>query len=234
MNKLISAAFVMLFALTTATMAQEKPFFISATVGYNSYLSVNATGGNSSYYSGASVASPSWSDKKLMVGFEGGVYISKNLRVLLGGGYGHNETPGKAEYVGSNEANIPSYGETPDKKSTNATAFVGADYCFNTQHVVPFVGLRGRGAYGNSELKYNNAESMGKSLAETWTYGGAIVFGADYIFQGGLIIGCQFDLCSYTYGAVKYKPQPGLATNKSYCHDFGAIAAPMIRIGFNF
>ena len=233
-KRFLSALSVVLFMATATVSAQEKPWFISATLGYNSYLTVTAPYGNYSYYEGAVAASPSWSDKKLMVGFEGGYYISPAIRALLGGGYSRTDNPGKAEYNGTSDGVVPSYGVSPSQSSTNITAFVGADYIFGSNSVKPYVGIRGRGSYGYNEIKYDSSESMGKSVAEAWTYGGAIVFGADYIFSGGLILGCQFDLFSYTYGAVQYKPQPGLASNSNSCHNFGAIAAPTIRIGFNF
>jgi len=231
MKKLISATVAILFATIGTATAQSGPF-LSATVSYNSYLSVEAPYGNNDYYKGAEVASPSWTDKALMVGFEGGVYVSSALRMLVGGGFNRTVAPGHDSYP--SDGDIPSYGQTPSKASTNYTAFLGGDMCFGSQNAKPFVGVRARGAYGNNEMKYNSVESMGKSTAETWTIGGAIVFGADYMFQGGLILGCQFDLFSFSYSAVRYKPQPGLATNAAHCHNFGAIAAPTIRIGFNF
>lgn len=234
MKKLISVAIVTLFAYVGTATAQTGQF-LSATVSYNNYLSIEAPYGNDAYYHGAEVASPSWTDKNLMVGFEGGIYASPAFRMLVGGGFNRATTPGHDEYVGSNDGSIPSYGQAPSKVSTNYSAFVGADVCLGSKKAKPFIGLRGRGAYGSNEMKYKySADSKGKSIAQTWTIGGAIVFGADYTFDGGLILGCQFDLFSYTYGAVRYKPQPGLATNAAHSNNFGAIAAPTIRVGFNF
>ncbi|MBO7432306.1 MAG: hypothetical protein J6U13_00990 [Salinivirgaceae bacterium] len=234
MKKLISATVVILLASIGTTTAQSGPF-VAATVSYNSYLSVEAPNGNNIYYSGAEVATPSWTDKTLMVGFEGGVYASEALRILAGGGFNRTVAPGHDVYPGNAAAGIPSYDQTPSKASTNYTVFLGGDFCLGSKNTKPFVGVRARGAYGNNQMKYKYSyDSKGNSVAETWTVGGAIVVGADYTFQGGLILGCQCDLFSYTYGAVRYKPQPGLATNAAHCNNFGVFAAPTIRIGFNF
>ena len=240
-KKLLLLAVMPMIGLTVNAQQESKIDFtpkkgdvtLAFTLGYNSYASIEAAPLLQNYYFTAS-PSTNWSDKKLMVGFEGGYYISPAIRALLGGGYSRTDNPGKAEYNGTSDGVVPSYGVSPSQSSTNITAFVGADYIFGSNSVKPYVGIRGRGSYGYNEIKYDSSESMGKSVAEAWTYGGAIVFGADYIFSGGLILGCQFDLFSYTYGAVQYKPQPGLASNSNSCHNFGAIAAPTIRIGFNF
>ena len=239
-SRYLSAVAIVLSVGVGEAIAQEEssqrvPLFISATVGYNNYLSVEAPNGNNTYYPGAVAPSPTWSDKKLMVGFEGGAYLNNDIRVLIGGGYSRTINNGNPEYTGVGD--IPSYDQSPSKTSVNFTGLVGGDYILNQifqGKAKPYVGIRARGAYGHNTLKYDNSASRGKSIAVTWNIGGAVAIGADYVFDGGLIIGAQFDLFSYNYGLVSYKPQPGLATNSDDCHNIGFLAAPTLRIGFRF
>ena len=238
MRRLLSVAVLSLLAFAGTAVAQDKPLYLGVTVGYNSFLNADA----SRSYDGfaAEAESPNWTDKGAVLGFEAGAYLSPELRLLLGGGFNRTYKPGHAATPGVSDALIPSYGETPDRIFMNYSAFVGGDFCINMgSSAKPFVGLRGRGTYGRNEVKYKfdaaaEIEHSSKAIAETWNIGGAVVFGADYVFNGGLIIGCQFDLFSYTYAAVQYKDQPGIKPNVGQCSSIGFIASPTLRVGFNF
>lgn len=234
MKRLLSVAFASLLFAATANAQDNKPLYISVTYGPSDYMSITAPNGNQAVYSGAETYSADWIHNDMSFGFEGGAYISSGFRMVVAGGFSRTVAPGHSEYIGTANGVVPSYDETPNRASNNFLAQLGADVCFGEGNVKPFVGLRGRGAYGYNEIKYNNVASMGKSVAETWNIGGAVVFGADYHFEGGLMLGCQFDLFSYTYGGIRKKPQPGLAANEGSCQNIGFIALPTIKLGFNF
>lgn len=241
MRKLLSVAVLSLLAFAGTAVAQDKPLYLGVTVGYNSFLNTDA----SYSYNGFTVEaeSPNWTDKGVALGFEAGAYLSPELRLLVGGGYnrtikpGHAATPSITDESGNTI--VLGYGETPNRTNMNYSVFVGGDFCFSSNNVKPYVGLRGRGSYGLSEVKYKfdaaaTIEGSQKQIAEIWNIGGAVVFGADYVFNGGLIIGCQFDLFSYTYAAEQYKAQAGVKPNAGQCSSIGFIASPTLRVGFNF
>ena len=160
------------------------------------------------------------------------------MRVLAGGGLNRTVKPGHAETAAA--AGVPAYAETPNRTNMNYAFFVGGDFCPSMGgNVRPYAGVRARAAYCLNTEKYRfekaeTIEGSEKKFAETWNLGGAVVFGADYSFNGGLIIGCQFDLFSYTYAAVQYKAQNGVKPNVGRCNSIGFIAAPTLRVGFNF
>ena len=61
---------------------KKGDFTIAATVGYNSYASVTALPGTLTNYEAAAL-STNWSDKKLMVGFEGGWFFKDLWKLNL-------------------------------------------------------------------------------------------------------------------------------------------------------
>lgn len=235
MKKILSITVLALLACIGTVGAQDKPIYLGVTVGYNSFLNIDAT---NSFSSTVEAKSPSWTDKGAVLGFEAGAYLSSNMRIIVGGGFNRTVNPAHSATYGVSSAGIPSYGETPNRTNMNYAALIGGDFCISVgDNVQPYFGVRARGTYGRSKVQYiyDYAEYYnGQMLAETWNIGGAVVFGADYSFNGGLIIGCQFDLFSYTYAAVAYKQEPGLKPNAGSCKNIGFIASPTIRIGFNF
>lgn len=236
MKKLLSVAVLSLLAFAGTVVAQDNPIYLGVTVGYNSFLSADA----SLYSNGfaAEAESPSWTDKGAVLGFEAGAYLAPELRVLVGGGFNRTVKPGHAYTPAT--TGVPGYAETPNRTNMNYMFFVGGDFCPNVNgNVRPYAGLRGRGAYclNTEKFVFDRAatiEGSQEKFAETWNIGGAVVFGADYSFNGGLIIGCQFDLFSYTYAAVQYKQQNGVKPNVGRASSIGFIAAPTLRVGFNF
>ena len=240
MKRLLSVVVLSMFAMVGTVVAQDNPIYLGVTLGYNNFLNANAA--NIPY--AAEAESPSWTDKGAVLGFEAGAYLSPEMRVLVGGGFNRTVTPGHAKTLGVTDelGNViaPEYGETPNRTNMNYSFFIGGDFCISMGgNVKPYVGLRGRGAYCINTEKYKfdaatTIEGSQKKFAETWNIGGAVVFGADYSFSGGLIVGCQFDLFSYTYAAVSYKQQAGVDANVGRCSSTGFIAAPTLRVGFNF
>ncbi|MBR5644615.1 MAG: hypothetical protein IKW77_10560 [Salinivirgaceae bacterium] len=240
MRKLFSVVVLSVLAMAGTVVAQDNPIYLGVTLGYNNFLNANAA----NIPNAAEAASPSWTDKGAVLGFEAGAYLAPELRVLVGGGFNRTVKPGHAYtpaiYDNAGNMIVPGYGETPNRTNMNYTFFVGGDFCPNMNgNVRPYAGIRGRGAYCLNTEKYvfdkaATIEGSEKKFAETWNLGGAIVFGADYSFSGGLIVGCQFDLFSYTYAAVQYKSQGGVKPNVGRCCSIGFIAAPTLRVGFNF
>lgn len=239
MIKRILSLTIALLAVTSIVKAQESgtKIFLAPTISYNSYISVEAPEGNLANYEAVPV-SASFADKKLMVGFEGGI-MAGPLRVSVGGGFNTSNTPGRAELPGtatySSYGDIPNYRAVASSHSVQYTVSVGGDFCFSVgQNLKPFIGLRARGSYGNNQKEYDEVTSMGKSTVEAWNIGGAIDFGGDYIFAGGLFVGVQFDLFSYTYGGISYIPQPGLAKLSAENCNIGVLSSPTLKIGICF
>lgn len=234
MKKLLSIAVLSLLAFVETVGAQDKPFYLGVTLGYNSFLSIDASNSTSGH---AVAASPCWTDKGAVLGIEAGTYLSPNMRLIVGGGFNRTVNPAHAATYGAPAAGIPSYAEEPNRTNMNYAALIGGDFCIGSENVKPYVGVRGRGTYGFSKVKYIYDQAViynDHMIAETWNIGGAVVLGADCIVSGSLILGCQFDLLSYTYAAVRYKQEPGLKPNEGRCSSLGFIASPMLRVGFNF
>ena len=79
---------------------KKGDFTIAATVGYNSYASVTAQSGLLTNYEAAAL-STNWSDKKLMVGFEGGWFFKDLWKLNLGGGLNFTNNPGYSAVPGT-------------------------------------------------------------------------------------------------------------------------------------
>ena len=92
MKKLLITAVLPLMCLTVSAQQQHAAgentprrgdVTLAATVGYNSYASVQALPGLENQYE-ASALSTNWADKKLMVGFEGGWFFSDSWKLDWG------------------------------------------------------------------------------------------------------------------------------------------------------
>lgn len=252
LTKLILFAVIPLFAL--AAHAQDCPkkdfaphkgdFTLAATVGYNSYASVKALPGTLANYEVAAL-STDWSNKKLMVGIEGGWFFKDLWKLDLGGGLnftnnpGYSAVPGTMDAAASAEDNmgeIPSYRAVADAQTLTYNVFVGVDRYFRTKvpNLMWYTGLRVGMAYAQNQMRYDEYESMGKSIAEGWNLRGSIAMGVDYFVLPALYIGFQIEPFAYTYNMTTYKPQEGLSNLDADSHNFGFLAAPTIKIGFKF
>ena len=244
---LISAVLPVLF-LTTA-VAQEveqgdntpkkNDFTMAATVGYNSFTSVQALPGGQNSYS-ASAFSTDWSDKKLMVGIEGGWFMTDLWKLTLGGGLTFTNNPSysgmDAIYMDENMI-LPGYEAVTDAYTFGYNVNLGVDRYFRlkgVKNLMLYTGLRAGFAYALNEQKYDEWTSMGKSTAETWNLRGSLTFGADYFVLPGMFVGLSVDVGSYTYNMTTYKPQEGLANLSADSHNVGFLAAPTIKVGFVF
>lgn len=253
LNKLLILAVSAMMGL--AANAQKAPqkdytpkkgdFTLAATMGYNSYASVTALPGTLTNYEAAAL-STNWSDKKLMVGFEAGWFVSDNWKLNLAGGLNMTNNPGYAAVPGTmdegasaedNMGEIPGYRAVADAYSFAYNVSAGIDRYFrmkNVQNLMWYGGARIGVAYGLNEMKYDEYESMGKSTAETINLRAALTCGFDYFVLPALYIGAQIDPFSYTYNMTAYKPQEGLSNLDADSHNFSLLAAPTLKVGFKF
>lgn len=253
-KKLLLSAVLPILCLTTVaaqSSAQQDntpkkgDVTLAATVGYNSYASVKALPGNLTNYE-ASALSTDWSQKKLMVGLEGGWFVSDAWKLSLGGGLNFSNNPGYTGVPGTADENlglednlgmIPNYRAVADSHSFSYNVTAGIDRYFNVKSVknlMVYTGLRLGFAYGLNEEKYDEWTSMGKSTAETWNARVGFTFGADYFVAKGMFVGISVDPLAYTYNMTSYKPQEGLANLAADGHNIGFLAAPTLRVGFVF
>lgn len=249
-HKLLLFAVIPMMCLSANAQESRKDFtpkqgdFSAAfSVGYNSYASVKALPGNGTGYEAAAF-STNWSDKKLMVGFEGGWFFRDLWKLNLGGGLNFTNNPGYPAVPGSMDANseagdgsIPDYRAVADASSFSYNVFAGVDRYFRTKQVTNLMlysGLRVGMAYGQNRQKYDEPEAMGKSVGETWNLRAAITAGADYFVLPAFYVGVQIDPFCYTYNMTTYKPQEGLGNLEADSHNFSLLAAPTIKIGFIF
>ena len=250
-NKLLIFAVLPLISLTASAQdntPRKGDITVAATVGYNSYASVTALPGLLTDYEAAAL-STNWTDKKLMVGFETGWFFRDLWKLNLGGGINFTNNPGYPGVPGtidsSNSGNsaednmgeIPNYRAVGDAYSFAYNVSVGVDRYFQMKKVpnlMVYTGIRVGFAYGLNEIKYDEYEMMGKSVAETSNLRGAFTFGVDYFLLPGMYVGCQVDPVSYTYNMTTYKPQEGLSNLSADSHNYSLLAAPTIKIGFAF
>lgn len=225
---------------------KKGDFTIAATVGYNSYASVTALPGTLTNYEAAAL-STDWSEKKLMVGFEGGWFFNDLWKLNLGGGLSFTNNPGYSAVPGTidesagtaedNMGEIPNYRAIADAQSFSYNVFAGVDRYLKMKKVpnlMPYLGVRVGFAYGLNEMKYDEYVTMGKSTAETYNLRGAITCGVDYFLLPAMYVGVQVDPFAYTYNMTTYKPQEGLGNLSADSHNFSVLAAPTIKIGFKF
>jgi hypothetical protein len=216
---------------------------VAATVGYNSYANITAPSGLLTEYEVAAL-STNWTDKKLMVGFEAGWFFSDKWKLNLGGGLNFTNNPGYPAKLGTydegdeiGDGSIPNYRAVGDASSLAFHAFTGVDRYFEVKSVpglLWYAGIRAGGAYGQNQVKYDEPESLGKSVAETFNLRGSLAIGMDYYLITGLYVGCQIDPLAYTYNTTTYKPQEGLSNLSADSHNFSLLAAPTLKVGFKF
>lgn len=243
---LISAVLPVLF-LTTA-VAQEveqgdntpkqNDFTVAATVGYNSFTSVQALPGGQDSYS-ASAFSTDWSDKKLMVGIEGGWFFLDLWKLNLGGGLTFTNNPSysgmDAIYMDENMI-LPGYEAVTDAYTFGYNVNLGVDRYFRlkgVKNLMLYAGARVGYAYAVNE-QYREMEWLTKSSAETFNLRAALTAGVDYFVLPNMYVGISVDPVTYTYGYVAYKPQAGMGNLAADNHNVSFLAAPTIRLGFKF
>ena len=214
---------------------------IAVTAGYNSYTSLDAPAGNLTDYNLQAV-STNWTDKKLMLGIEGGWFFKDMWKATLGGGLSITSNPGYAAVpgtAGSGEvggASIPGYDAVASESDIQFNVFAGVDRYFNSKvaGLMPYVGTHIGYAYGRNSAFADSEEYVGTSIAESFNIRGAITVGVDYYFNEVIFVGAQIDGFAYTYNMSTYKPQAGLGNLSADSHNFSVLAAPTLKVGFKF
>lgn len=224
---------------------KKGDFTLAATVGYNSYASVSALPGTLANYEAAAL-STNWTDKKLMVGFEAGWFFNDLWKLDLGGGLNFTNNPGYSAVPGTMDENasaednmgeIPSYRAVANAQTFSYNVFAGVDRYFkmkNVPNLMWYTGLRVGMAYAQNQMRYDEYESMGRSIGETWNLRGAVTMGVDYFVLPAMYVGAQIDPFAYTYNMTTYKPQEGLSNLDADSHNYNFLAAPTVKIGFKF
>lgn len=252
-QKILVSAVLPLCCLTAVAQTTDDntpakgDFTVAATVGYNSYSTVTALPGNLTDYS-ASAMSTNWADKKLMVGFEAGYFISGKWKLNLGGGLNFTHNPGYSDKPGTIDGNspkdadgyigeIPNYRAVASQYSCAYNVFVGVDRYFRVggvKNLMWYGGVRVGMAYALNQQKYDEWTSMGKSTAEAWNLRANLTAGVDYYVLPAMFVGASIDPFAYTYNMTTYKPQEGLANLSADSSNFSILAAPTLRVGFKF
>lgn len=246
---LISAVLPMMSLTAVAQQSDNTPqkgdFTVAATVGYNSFTNVTAQPGNLSNYE-ASALTSLWSDKKLMVGIEGGYFFSDKWKLNLGGGLNFTHNPGYADLPGTIDeftpgddtlGEIPNYRAVASQYSCTYQVYTGVDRYFGisgVENLMCYTGIRAGFSYALNEQKYDEWTSMGKSVGETWNLRGGIICGVDYYVLPAMYVGVSVEAFQYTYNMTTYRPQDGLASLQADSHNFSILAAPTIKLGFKF
>jgi hypothetical protein len=236
---------------------QKGDFTVAATLEYNSYASVTALSGLLTDYEAAALPT-SWADKKLMVGLEGGWFVNDLWKLNLGGGLSFTNNPGYPAVTGTidsssqatkdaatgsasaaeaNMGEIPNYRAVANAQRFDYRLFTGVDRYFKiakTPNLMPYVGARVGFVYSMNEMRYDEYETMGSSVAEGFNLQGALVAGADYFVAPGMYVGAQVSALSCIYNLTSYRPQEGLASLQADSFTYGVLAAPTIKIGFKF
>lgn len=254
-NRLLVSAVIPMLCLAAHAQECKKDYApkkgditLALTVGYNSYASVSASGNSVSPTNVANAAQTiNWSDQKLMVGFEAGWFVSDNWKLDLGGGLsftnnpGYTGTPGTDyEYVdgiGNIIPGLPEYRAVADAQTLSYNVYAGIDRYFGISSVPNlkwYLGVRGGASFCQNQQKYDEPQSMGKMVGQTWNLQGAIAAGVDYYLLPALYIGAQINPFCYTYNKTTYKVQDGLKPSEADSHNFNLLAAPTLKLGFKF
>lgn len=235
-------------AQTTAcgdNLPEKGNWTVAATVGYNSYASVQAQPGNLYEY-GTEAPVINWNHKAVTLGVEGGYFFNEKWKLGFGGGLHFSKTPGYTAIEGTmepdqsiedNMGNIPTYLAVTDGYNFNYNVYADINRYWKLKKVpnmALYCGLRVGYSYAVNEQKADDYTWMGKSAAEAWNIRGAFVFGADYYFLPAMWVGISFEPVNYAYSIVTYKPQEGLGNLSADAHNIGFVANPTLKIGFKF
>ena len=240
---ILAVAPMMCLAASAQDFTPKKgDFTVAATVSYNSYTSLDAADGNSSSHSLAAV-STNWTDKKLMVGLEGGWFFQDLWKLTLGGGMNISSNPGYASVPGVWDdydvtTGIPTYNAVKSQSEMQFNIYAGVDRYFDNlikvNNLMPYFGARMGYAYGRNSAYADDETWMGKSIGESFNLRWSLVAGLDYFLSEAFFLGIQVEPFAYTYNKSTLKPQEGLGNLSANSHNFGILAAPTIKFGFKF
>ena len=240
LRKLIILAVAPMMCLAASAQdnnPKKGEFTVAATVGYNSYTSVTTSTYVSSGYTPSSAYS-NWNDKQLMVGIEGGWFFHDMWKLTLGGGLSITTKPGyeALEGTGYENGDIPTYYAVDNESRVQYNVYTGVDRYFdflNVKGLMPYAGVRFGFAYGRHTVQGEDLY-MGKSVAESFNFRGALTAGVDYFFNSSVFVGIQVDPFAYTRNRTAMIPQEGLSNTEASANNFSILAAPTLKVGFKF
>lgn len=222
--------------------ARQGDLTFGVTAGYNSSVMISAEPGDQTSYS-VSPLSTNWNDKSLTVGVEMGWFFLDLWCLNFGGGFSMTQAPGYPPVTGTFDENsepgdgsIPSYEGVAAKTAMQYNVYLGVDRYFDigVEGLYPYLGIKGGFAYGFEAASVDDETWTGKSVSEAYNIRGALTFGSDYFITQAFFVGASIDVFAYTYNFTVIKPQEGLAGLAANSHNFSALAAPTIKIGFVF
>jgi len=241
---ILAVAPMMCLAASAQDFTPKKgDFTVAATVSYNSYTSLDAANGSLPSHELAAV-STNWTDKKLMVGLEGGWFFQDLWKLTLGGGMNISKNPGYAAVPGvwdssdGVSAGIPDYKAVASQSEIQFNVYAGVDRYFDNlikvKNLLPYAGARMGYAYGRNTACADDESWMGKSVGESFNLRWSLVAGLDYFVSEAFFFGIQVEPLAYTYNKSTLKPQEGLGNLSANSHNFGIFAAPTLKVGFKF
>ena len=241
---ILAVAPMMCLAVSAQDFTPKKgDFTVAATVSYNSYTSLDAANGSWSSHELAAV-STNWTDKKLMVGLEGGWFFQDLWKLTLGGGMNISKNPGYAAVPGvwdssdGVSAGIPDYKAVASQSEIQFNVYAGVDRYFDNlikvKNLLPYAGARMGYAYGRNTACADDESWMGKSVGESFNLRWSLVAGLDYFVSEAFFFGIQVEPLAYTYNKSTLRPQEGLGNLSANSHNFGIFAAPTLKVGFKF
>ena len=241
-RQLLTAAVITLSVAAYAqkdNTPQKNDFTVAVTLEHNAYINASAFEYAQPSYT-ASALNTGWNDKKLMLGFEAGWFVSDDWKLSLGGGFNFRTHPGYDAVEGTGfeptEGDIPTYNTVGERSNYCYRVFLEGDRYYNTgaNNLKWYWGIRANYAYAQDRFKAEDEYHMGCSIAETFSLGGAAVVGVDYFVCKGVFIGASVAPVAYTYNYVNYVPQAGLGKLSADNHNISAFAAPTLKVGFVF
>ena len=230
--------------LAQEQVGRVKPVRFSAavTVGANGYASVGALDGRAALQEMPEL-SVNWMDKAPAFGVEASLLFCDKWKLDVGGTFnfsynpGYLGVPGTAGDDGFVIGDVPEYRAVPQDQKVGYLAYIACSYYFRVPKVPalrPYLGIRFSGTYAQNQQKYDELESMGISVGETFQLGASVIAGIDYYLTSNFYIGGGIDLARYIYGVAQYRPQEGLPLLAGDTHNIGAFGAPRLKIGFLF
>lgn len=246
MNRLLITV-IILFTSVIMSYAQEETdvspyqknqFTVAAFLGYNTYVSKSAEKIQTKYELRS--VHRAWVERGLALGVEGGWFFSNKWKLLATFGLDHSYRPGYTAVPGVadfSKGGIPAYAAVADEAQTLYSLGLGVNRYFpltKAPRLAFYAGSILNFSYGNASLKEDDSSSQGISVGETYTWGGSLIVGMEYMIASNLYMGIQVAPFAYNYNITTVKPAPGLSPLKADLHDFNVLGSPTLKLGFNF
>ena len=219
---------------------------VGASLSYNTYHTPSAPSASMLLENAA--LSNQWTSNPLMVGVDASWFFSDKWSIQAGGGFAYTYKPGYSERLGVTvddpndtqpdwSLDVPTYRAVANASDMSYSLFVGANHHWTFQsapNLVLYAGARIGFSYGLSQAKYNEASSMGVSVAERSTFRVSAPLGVKYYVARSFFVGAEVSPVAYGYNLNTLRPQEGLASYSADSHEFSFLAAPTLKIGFRF